>query len=122
MFPTASYPITANRFAPHSDYIDVEGYDFTSATFKMQVRDTKNGGAVRADVVPTAELVVGAEVEPTTRVSWAIDEATMEAMPLDGSNPDADKKLYYDLHITPSGGTKFVAWGGDFIVKAGVTE
>lgn len=121
MFPTVSYSVTANRFAPFADYVDIEGYDFTGATCKLQVRDHKNGGTLRADVVPVVSVTV-TEGIPTTRVSWSIDEATMEAMPLDSGNPDADVSLHHDLHLTPSGGTKFVPFAGSFVVKAGVTE
>lgn len=121
MFPTASYPIRANRYAPHSDYIDVIGYDFTGAVFKMQVRDAPNGGTVRADIVPTVSVTT-TEGVPTSRVSWAITELVMEAMPLDGNDPTTDVTLYYDLHITPSGEDKFVAWRGTFIVEHGVTQ
>ena len=121
MFPTVSYSATANRFAPFADYVDIVGFDFTGATTKLQVRDRKNGGAVRADVVPAISVTVN-EGLPTTRISWAIDEVAMEAMPLDSGDPDADVVLFHDLHLTPSGGTKFIPFAGTFTVKAGVTE
>lgn len=121
MFPTASYSVVANRFVPFADYIDFFGYDFTGAVAKLQVRDRKNGGTVRADVVPTVSVTTEEGV-PTTRVSWAIDEATMEAMPLDSGDPDADVVLFHDLHLTPSGEAKFVPFAGTFTVRAGVTE
>lgn len=121
MFPTASYPIRANRYAPHSDYIDVIGYDFTGAVFKMQVRDAPNGGEIRADIVPTVSVTTDEGV-PTSRVSWTISETDMEAMPLDPSDPTASVILYHDLHITPTGDTKFVAWRGTFTVEHGVTQ
>lgn len=121
MFPTASYPIRADRYAPHEDYIDVIGYDFTGATFKMEVRDTPNGGTVRATATVSVSVTTDEGV-PTSRVSWSIDEATMEAMPTDPANPSGPHEIHYDMHITPSGGTKFVAWGGSFTVVEGVTQ
>lgn len=50
-----------------------------------------------------------------------INETTMEAMPF-GTERGDDISLYWDLHITPSGGIKDKYAGGDFLVRAGVTE
>ncbi len=125
MFPKASYTITADRYAPHEDYIDVVGYDFTGATTKMEVRDTPNGGTVRATTDDTVTVdidVTTTEGVPTTRFTWVIPEVTMEAMPTDPADPSGPHELSYDMHITPSGGTKFVAWGGKFIVDEGTTQ
>lgn len=121
MFPTASYPIRANRYVLHTDYIDVVGYDFTGATFAMEVRDTYNGGAVRASIIPTVAVTV-TEGVPTSRVTWVIPKATMAAMPLDQSDPTKDVTLYYDLQIDPSVGDSFVAWRGTFVVVAGSVQ
>lgn len=117
MFPTATYPIYADRYVPHADYIDVEGYDFTGATTKMEVRDRKNGGALRATATVTL-TVTTTEGVPTTRLAWVIAEATMEAMPVD---EDKEINLFYDFHLTPSGSTKFIPFEGPFVVEAGVT-
>lgn len=131
MFPSASYDSEADRFVPHTDYLDFEGFDFTDALLKMQVRDRPNGGALRADLaqVTTAaaegvrlESVTWADGVPTTRIAWRINETTMEAMPLDPADPGSAVVLYRDLHITPVGENKFVAVQGTFTVKAGETE
>ena len=121
MFPTASYPIRTGRYVPHSDYIDVIGYDFSDATFKMQVRDRPNGGQVRADITPTVSVSI-LEGVPVSRVSWSIAENIMESMPVDPIDPSKPVSLYYDLHITPSETSKFVAWRGSFIIEEGVTQ
>ena len=121
MFPTAPYNIYANRFAPHSDYIDVVGYDFTGGVFTMEVRSARNGGTVRATVTPTVSVTTDDGV-PTSRIEWEIVKATVEAMPVDSVDPALDVTLYYDVHVTPSGGDEFVAFGGKFVVVAGVTE
>ena len=121
MFPTAAYDIYANRFAPHSDYVDVVGYDYTGAVLAMEVRDSRNGGTVRATVTPTVSVTTSGGV-PTSRIAWAIPEATMAAMPTDPTTPSKDVTLYYDLHLTPSGEDLFVPFGGKFVVVAGVTE
>lgn len=120
MFKTARYDSEANRFAPHTDYIDIEGFDFTGAVCKLQIRDRKNGGQLRADITPSVSMSV-VEGTPVSRIAWTIPEVTMEAMPLHAELDD-DVALQLDLHITPVGAPKFVAVRGDFIVKAGVTE
>lgn len=121
MFPTVTYPIRANRYTPHNDFIDVVGVDLTDASFAMQVRDARNGGTLRADVVPTVAVTTEGGVT-TSRISWFIDEVTMEAMPLDEVRPATDKTFYYDILITPSGGSGFIGVRGLFIVGAGVTQ
>ena len=120
MFKTARYDSEANRFAPHTDYIDIEGFDFTGAVCKLQIRDRKNGGVLRADLVPTVTVTIEEDLTPTSRIAWTVSEATMEAMPL-AAEVDPDVGLFLDLHITPSGGLKFVAIEGAFKIKSGVT-
>ena len=121
MFPTANYPIRASRYTPHSDYVTVIGYDFTGAVAKMQVRDRKNGGSIQADIVPTVTVTTVSGVVQS-KIEWTIGESTMEAMISDSGSPEADVKLYYDVHLTPSGGDKFVLVEGKFTVVAGVTQ
>ena len=129
MFPTARYDQRAGRYVPYTDYLEIEGYDFTGATVKAQVRDRKNGGQVRADLaqVTTAAAegiriddVVVTEGVPTTRIAWRVNETTMEAMPK--TDPGADVELWFDIHLTPIGELKFVLLGGRFLVEAGVTS
>lgn len=133
MFPTARYDSAANRFAPHTDYIDFEGFDWTDAELKMQIRDRKNGGMIRADLAQvTTAAAEGVRIDsvstvngiPVTRVAWRINETTMEAMSAEamGLEPDAEPVLFLDLHVTPVGELKFVPIEGSFTVKAGVTE
>lgn len=54
-------------------------------------------------------------------VGVRINETTMEGLPEPNTLGD-DWPGYWDLHITPSGGTKDKYAGGDFIVRAGVTQ
>src|SRR3546814_13639866 len=89
--------------------------------FRSQVRDRKDGGFVRADMTVTLASVTTDEGVPTSTVDLEIPEATMEAMDAATEAGD-DAKIWWDLHITPSGGVKFVALEGPFTVKAGVTE
>lgn len=120
MFPTARYDSEANRFAPHTDYIDIEGFDFTGAVCKLQIRDRKNGGALRADLVPAVSMTMNDDI-PVSRILWTVSEALMEAMPM-AAEIDPDVTLWLDLHLTPDGGVKFVPIEGTFKIKSGVTE
>lgn len=133
MFPTARYDSEANRFAPHTDYIDFEGFDWTDADLKLQIRDSKNGGAIRVDLAKvTSASAEGVRIDSvttvdgltTTRIAWRINETTLEEIDAEalGLEPDADVNLFMDLHVTPVGELKFVPVEGIFTVKAGVTE
>lgn len=130
LFPPAPYDIKAGRFVVHEDYLDFVGFDFTGATFAMQVRDRPNGGALRADLstVTTAaaegvrlDSVTTVDGITTSRVAWRINKATMKAMPL-AADPEADNLIHYDLKISPAGETEYVAAEGTFTIKNGVTE
>lgn len=121
MFPTAVYDVKADRYAPHADYVDVRGFDFTGAVATMQVRDTRNGGTVRAN--PTVSVTVTMDGSmPVSRIAWTIAEGVMNVMPLDPINTAADVVLYYDIHLTPAGGTEFIPLRGKFTVVAGVYQ
>ena len=133
MFPTGRYDSAAHRYAPHADYIDFEGFDWTGAVLKMQVRDRENGGAIRADLgqVTTAaaegvriDSVTFAHDVPTTRIAWRINKTTMREMKAEllGPAPDADLTLQYDLHVTPVGELELISIAGTLTVLAGVTD
>lgn len=144
----------ADRFVAFIQTLRFIGYDFTGATFKAQVRDRRDGGALRADlstvVLASAEGVrlvyggtdtvanhktagrltateatalgyVDADSIVISQVGIRINETTMEAMPY-GTERGDDISLYWDIHITPSGGVKDLYAGGAFLVRAGVTE
>lgn len=123
-------PLSADRFTPFIATLTFAGIDLTGAVMKAQVRDRKDGGTVRADLATvtlanteglrllSAGLVAGVM---TSVVYMRINEATMDAMPEAAPIGD-DLELYWDLHVTPSGGVKGVYLYGPFIVRAGVTE
>ncbi len=129
MFATATIPLVANRWVPFIDWIAVEVFDLTGATFSLQVRDRWNGGAIRADLETVGTLAEeGLKLEVTTvdglttsKVNIRINETTMEAIPL-AADPDGPTALVYDLHCNPAGGQKFVMARGDFTVVEGSTE
>jgi hypothetical protein len=43
-------PLGGDRWTPFVRTLTFEGLDFTGATFKLQVRDRKDGGQLRADL------------------------------------------------------------------------
>lgn len=122
MFATAPYAIVANRFVPHTDYVDIEGYDFTDAVINMTIRDGWNTGVVRAEITPTCEIVSGGGVD-FSRITWVVPKATMITMPLNPRDQSLDVDLVYDIQIDPAGADPaFVALRGTFSVRAGATE
>lgn len=54
-------------------------------------------------------------------VGLRINETTMEGLPFPAEVGD-DALLYWDMHITPSGGIKDKYLGGTFTVRSGVTQ
>ena len=133
MFPTARYDSGAHRYAPHHDDLDLIGFDWPNAALRMQIRDRKNGGALRADLnqVSTAaaegvriDSVTWIDGVPTTRIAWRINKSTMREMKAEllGLAPDANLPMEMDLHVTPVGGYEFIPIAGTLTVLAGVTD
>lgn len=108
------------------------GVDWSGATFKMEVRDSKGGATARVtlnNASAGSEGISAAydanyvhpktnEVGPATIITLQIDEATMEGLPDDDPN---DMVFYYDIHVTPSGEPKRLLCHGTFTVDPGVT-
>jgi hypothetical protein len=150
----AAVDLNGDRYVPFIETIPVLEEDLTGATFKMQVRDRKDGGTLRADLLTVGSMasegvtlvyagtdtvtnhitagrldqedadalgLVGADNLEMSVLGIRINETTMEAMPFAVEIGD-DVELYYDMHITPSGGNKDLWFGGAFTVRAGVTQ
>jgi hypothetical protein len=128
---TGRRDLVANRWEPFVHTIDFEGFNFTGATFIMQVRLMRDapgsplvdlgtvGGVGTEGITLTGVATVnGASV---SSVSIRINEATVEGLPAAGEIGD-DLDLFYDLQITPAGGVKYRALEGAFTVHAGVTK
>jgi hypothetical protein len=122
--------LTGDRFTPFIREISFAPIDLTAAVMKAQVRDRKDGGTIRADLATvTIAGTEGLRLDSvsaiggitTSIVTMRINESTMEAIPY-GTERGDDLLLYWDLHITPSGGAKEVYLFGNFTVLAGVTE
>jgi len=56
-----------------------------------------------------------------SQLQLRINETTMEGLPYPGERGD-DATFAWDLQMTPTGGLKDKYLGGDFIVRAGVTQ
>lgn len=148
----ARIDINADRWVACIRELAFVDYDFTGATFAAQVRATKDAtgsalvdlGTVTSSASEGVRLIYGgtdtianhitagrlAEV-PTgyassdsvalSSVGIRINETTMEAMPEPDDLGD-DYVAAWDIHITPSGGIKEKYAGGNFTVRAGVTQ
>lgn len=139
------------------------GYNFTGATFKMDVRITRDAASALISLTTQTTDVQGvrlihaasdtianhqagswlaandvaallAQTNPATGVAYVltdsvllsvlairIDKANVSALPFPQEIGD-NEPLFYDLHITPSGGDDDKYLGGAFTVVSGVTR
>lgn len=132
---TAKISIEAAKRAPFDDTIPVMAIDYTGAVLAMEIR---NEPGDQGDPLATLGASVGGgqglslEWDPdypdpeteipdgATIIRIRINETTLEGLPY-ASDPAADRRFYYDLHLTPAGGKKFVFCAGAFVVSPGVT-
>lgn len=127
--------VVRSKRVPWIDDLPVEGPDYSAATFKMEIR--QNPGDSGTALVTLNNAAAGSEgisatydaayVDPETSETFAatillfqINETTMEGLPA-ASPTDATVNLHYDVHVTPSGGTKFLLCHGKFTYDPGVT-
>lgn len=131
--PIVNIPV--EKRVPLDITIPEMGANYTGATLAAEVRaspgDTGSAIITLANATPPTEgLSVtydAAYVDPNgelengaSLVRMLITEDTLEALTL--STPASDPLvLHYDIHLTPSGGTKFVFARGTFTVNPGVT-
>lgn len=151
MIRPGRYDISADRWVACIRTFSFVGLDFTGAVFLAHVRlkpDVTGTPLVNlANAAANAEglnllgvftgtiaahIAAGrlSEVPPgysatdtatISQVQMRINETTMEGLPYPGERGD-DATLAWDIHITPTGGIKDKYLGGDFIVRAGVTQ
>lgn len=130
MIRPSTLPLTGGRWVPFRPYeIDIEGVDLTGATFAAQVRLTADTpGTPLVSLTGTASPAEGISVSvdtsgvlPVSTIEIRINESTMEGLPAAAETGD-DLELFWDMHITPSGGVKSVWFRGPFIVQAGATQ
>jgi hypothetical protein len=131
MIETTPLRLAADRWTAFLLTLDFDGADFTGAIFAMHVRLSRDApgvplialGMAASSLVQGVRLisVTGVGAAAVSSIGVRIDEATMRALP-GPSNPGADVTWYWDLHVTPTGATKQRYLGGEFIVRAGVTQ
>lgn len=117
-----------------ADFVEA-GVDLSGADFRMEIREQLGASATAAIVLTkqaagtqgiSAQYVANyahpteGDLGPATIIRPYITEANMEGLAL-ASPESADKVWYYDLHVTPVGGLKYVYAYGTFTVKPGAT-
>lgn len=133
----AEIPITVmSKRVPFLGSLAIEGANLTTATFKMEIRNlpgdtgtalvTLNGASAGSEGISCT--YDAAYVDPESGETFAasviliqINETTMEGLST-GTPTDEPVEVHYDIHITPSGGTKFLAAYGTFTYAPGVTQ
>jgi hypothetical protein len=134
----ANLIITAEKRVPFLEDVAITHLNYTSATFKMQIR--ANAGDEGAAIIELTGQTAGSEgisvtynaayeyvdnagstvTAPASIILIQIDEATIEALAL-GTPANEPVTLYYDLHITGGGLPKHIPIAGKFIINPGVT-
>lgn len=123
-------PLEGDRWTAFVRTLTFQGADWTGATFAMQVRDRKDGGFLRADLGTVASasaegvrLISAGLVDGvmTSVVGIRINETTMEDIDA-ATEAGEDADIWWDMHITPSGGVKQKYLYGPFKIRAGVTQ
>lgn len=138
MITPGSLNLRPFRWVPFKYQIRVDAYDLTSATFVMEVRSYKGApGDPLIALANTSSPTQGISVSvvttggiPASTIEIRIDETTLEnLLPFavtsgtPNRTPGTDAgPLYYDLLITPSGGTKARWFEGTFTIAEGVTK
>lgn len=114
------------------------GQNFAFGALAMQIRASKGDSGsplVSLSNAPVGQEGLSASYDPeflyvdeqgrevtaeATKLLIHISEITLESLSL--GTPYAEPvSLYYDIHVTPVGGAKFVLCEGEFILKPGVT-
>lgn len=130
-------PIVAYKRVPFDDTIPDHRGDYTGATALMEVRPEP--GADGAPVLSLSTTLASGEgivitydagyvtqhngttFTGASLVQILINEATLEVLDY-AASPDEGATYHYDMHITPSGGKKFVAYRGTFTIDPGVVR
>lgn len=129
--------IVADKRVPFDETIPDFRSNYSGATALMEVRPQPGADgtpvlslsttlASGQGIVITYDAGYTIEHQGTTHtgaslIQILINEATLEALSY-AASPETDAVYSYDMHITPSGGKKFVAVSGSFTVSPGVTR
>lgn len=129
--------IEADKRVPFDETIPDFRSDYTGATALMEVRPQPGADGTPvlslSTTLASGEGIVitydpdytvthqGVTYTGASLIQILINEATLEALSY-AAPPETGAVYSYDMHITPSGGKKFVAFGGTFTVNPGVTR
>jgi len=122
--------LVARRWAPFVEVpFGFEAFDFSAATFEMQVRTLRDlTGDPLIDLTNATAGTEGISCEVTTTdgvdtsfLTVQIDEATLNDLPFAGKRGQ-NFVGYYDLKITGGGLPKTRWFQGKFTCEAGVTQ
>ncbi|MES2904639.1 MAG: hypothetical protein V4696_10680 [Pseudomonadota bacterium] len=128
--------VAVSKRVPWVEDLPVEGPDYSGGTFKMEFR--QDPGDTGTALVTLNNASAGSEgisatydadyADPETGEAFGatvflfhINEATMEGLAV-ATPTRSPVVLHYDLHVTPSGGTKFVLCYGTFTYMPGVVQ
>ncbi|RZJ01810.1 MAG: hypothetical protein EON90_02035 [Brevundimonas sp.] len=122
--------LMAQRWTPFIYVIAFEGFDFSAATFAMDVRLYRDApGAALIALTNAASNAQGVSVSvttddgvPTSEVQIRINETTLEGLLLAAAGAGKDVVAVYDLHITGGGLAKTRWVEGSFTIRAGATQ
>lgn len=127
--------IIAPKRVPFDNNIVEMGVDYSGATAAMEIRaapgdqgaplvslgmSSSGGQGLTIDFDDAWPDPVDDEPADATIVGIIINETTLEGLAY-GADPEADVTLFYDIHIDPAGGKKFMFARGRFVVSPGVT-
>jgi len=121
----AQVDLVAERGTPFVDVTTFEGFDYSAATFVLEVRDyLDKSGAARVALGNAAPTAQGISVSVTTTndipssdIQIRINETTIEGLPFTTPR-GGDLVLQYALDIDGGGHGKVRRMKGAFIVKA----
>lgn len=122
--------IFPRRWTPYRFTIAIRNFDFSEATFAMQVRryrDAKTALITLGNAAPGAQGIsctygaTGPDGALESTIIIEIAETTIEALPFPTPR-GGDLRLVWDMHITGGGLEKRRWFEGDFTVKGGATQ
>ncbi|WP_411340301.1 hypothetical protein V6U71_21435 [Sphingopyxis sp. J-6] len=113
----AYYTLTALNQRDYVALFAFEGGDYSSATFRGQVRSRPD-----ADGDPLAEFTCTPELSGSdTVLTVTIAKADIVALPA-AAEPGAASLLYYDITIEPDGGVEETIFAGEFYRAGSITK
>jgi hypothetical protein len=129
--------IVADKRVPFDETIPDFRSDYSGASALMEIRPEPGSSGTPVILLSTtlssgegivisydsgyAFEYLGTAYTGASLIQILINETTLEGIDY-AASPDERAVYYYDLHITPSGGKKFVACRGTFTIDPGVTR